>query len=191
MNVLSPFPVNIEGARPRVLIVEPDRDYLGVLARRIGQAGYRVATASGAQAALAEMHRIAPDVLLAELTLHGTGSIELVAMVRGDPVHHGLPLIMMGGRSEAVAAVRALEAGADDVVRKPFDFDVLMARIARQIARARAVRELRDANAALDARVVTRALALGELSDRLQASEVECCRLASMVRKSPRAGDRP
>jgi DNA-binding response OmpR family regulator len=91
---------------------------------------------------------------------------------------------MMGGRSEAIAAVRALHAGADDVVRKPFHFEVLIARIARQIARARSVRELRDANAALDARVVTRAIAVGELTERLQASEAECRRLESMVRKS-------
>jgi DNA-binding response OmpR family regulator len=95
-----------------------------------------------------------------------------------------LPVIMMGGRSEAVAAVRALHSGADDVVRKPFHFDVLIARIARQIARADSVRELRDANAALDARVVTRSLALGELADRLQASEAERQRLELMVRKS-------
>jgi DNA-binding response OmpR family regulator len=183
MNVLPSFAA-IDRAPPRVLIVEPDRNYLSVLARRIAQAGYRIASASGAQEALAEMHRSAPDVLLAELTMKGTGGVELVSLVRGDPVHADLPMIMMGGRSEAVAAVRALHAGADDVVRKPFHFEVLIARIARQIARARSLRELRDANAALDARVVTRAIAVGELTDRLSASEAECRRLASMVRKS-------
>jgi two-component system KDP operon response regulator KdpE len=180
MNVLS----TSNGAQPRVLIVEPDRHYLGVLARRIGQAGYRIASAAGAQEALAEMHRSAPDVLIAELTMKGTSGVELVSMVRGDPVHTDLPMIMMGGRSEAVAAVRALHAGADDVVRKPFHIEVLVARIARQIDRARSVRELRDANATLDARVVTRALALGELTERLHASEAECRRLSQMIRKS-------
>lgn len=184
MNVLSTFSAAIEAAPPRVLIVEPDRNYSSVLARRIAEAGYRIATASGAQAALAEMHRLAPDVLIAELTMKGSHGVELVRMVRGDAVHHDLPLIMMGGRSEAVAAVGALHAGADDVVRKPFHFDVLIARIARQIARARSFRELRDANAALDARVVTRALALGEVTAQLHASEAECRRLASMVRRS-------
>jgi DNA-binding response OmpR family regulator len=184
MTVMPPLPPAIQAAPPRVLIVEPDRNYLSVLARRIADAGYRIASAAGAQAALAEMHRMAPDVLLAELTMSETSGVELVRLVRGDAVHHDLPLIMIGGRSEAGAAVSALRAGADDVVRKPFDFDVLIARIARQISRARAVRELRHANAALDARVVTRSLALGELADRLQASEAECRRLESMVRKS-------
>jgi DNA-binding response OmpR family regulator len=184
MTVLPILPTITEGVPPRVLIVEPDRNYLSVLARRIGDAGYRIASAPGAQAALAEMHRMAPDVLLAELSMGRTSGVELIRLVRGDQVHHDVPLIMIGGRSEAGAAVRALRAGADDVVRKPFDFDVLIARIARQIARARSLSELRHANAALDARVVTRSLALGELADRLQASEAECRRLESMVRKS-------
>lgn len=184
MNILSNRGPAIEGAPPRVLIVEPDRHYSSVLARRIADSGYRIASASSASAALAEMHRMTPDLLLAELTMKGISGVELVQMVRGDPVNHDLPVIMIGGRSEAVAAVRALEAGADDVVRKPFDFDVLIARIARQLSRARSVRELRNANAALDARVVTRALALGEITARLEASEAECRRLATMVRKS-------
>jgi DNA-binding response OmpR family regulator len=188
MNIPStPMPnptTAIDYAQTRVLIVEPDRNYLSVLARRIAQAGYRIASATGAQEALAEMHRAAPDVLIGELTMRGTSGVELVSMVRGDPSHSDLPIIMMGGRSEAIAAVRALHAGADDVVRKPFHFEVLIARIARQIARARSVRELRDANAALDARVVTRAIAVGELTERLQASEAECRRLESMVRNS-------
>jgi DNA-binding response OmpR family regulator len=171
-------------SQPRVLIVEPDRNYLSVLARRIAEAGYRVVTADGAQVALAEMHRVAPDVLLGELTMKGTSGIELVRMIREDAVHHELPLIMMGGRTESVAAVRALHAGADDVVRKPFHFEVLIARIARQLARARSVKELRNANAALDARVVTRAIAVGELRAQLQASEAERRRLELIVRKS-------
>lgn len=170
--------------QPRVLIVQPKRNYLSVIARRIAVAGYRVACADGAQTALAEMQRMRPDVLLGELTMKGTSGVELVRMIREDAVHHDLPLIMMGGRSEAVEAVRALHAGADDVVRKPFHFEVLIARIARQIARARSVRELREANATLDARVVARAIAVGELRERLQASEAARRRLEVMMRRS-------
>src|SRR6266496_3993697 len=116
-------------ALPRVLVVQPNRNCLSVIAHRIGEAGYRVSTADGAHAALAEMHRMRPDVLLGELTMKGTGGVELVQMIREDAAHRDLPLIMMGGRSEAGAAVRALHAGADDVVRKPFHLDVLIARI--------------------------------------------------------------
>ena len=172
----------IAGTRARVLIVEPNRSHAGVLARRIAQTGYRVAAADSAQSAMAEMHRMRPDLVLSELRLQRTSGVELVRMIREDAANCDLPVIMIGGRTDAGAAVRALRAGADDAVRKPFDFDVLIARIARQLARARAVSDLRDANAALDARVVTRAMELGELRDRLASSEAEMRKLQMMVR---------
>jgi two-component system, OmpR family, phosphate regulon response regulator PhoB len=178
---IDPCVAREAGIVSRVLVVEPNRNYMSVLARRISGAGYRVSTADSAQSALAEIHRSRPDALLAELTMKGTGGVELVQMLREDAVNRDLPLILMGGRSEAGAAVRALRTGADDVVRKPFDFEVLIARIARQIARARAVRELREVNAALDARVVTRAIELGEARDRLALSEAERHRLQNLV----------
>ena len=172
----------IGGNRARVLIVEPNRSHAGVLARRIAQTGYRVAAADSAQSAMAEMHRMRPDLVLSELRLQRTSGVELVRMIREDAANCDLPVIMIGGRTDAGAAVRALRAGADDAVRKPFDFDVLIARIARQLARARAVSDLRDANAALDARVVTRAMELGEMRDRLASSEAEMRKLQMMVR---------
>ena len=78
-------------------------------------------------------------------------------------------------------AVEALDAGADDIVVKPFDHDLLLARIARQLSRARATRQLRADNAVLDARVVTRAIELGEMRVALAASEGERARLAGLV----------
>ena len=168
----------------RVLIVQPNRVYLGVLARRIAQAGYRVATADSAQSAFAEIHRMPPDAVVSELVMKGTSGIELAHMMRENAVYRDLPLILMAGRRESALAIRALQAGADDVVRKPFDMDVLIARIARQITRAEAVLRLRSDNAVLDARVVERAISLGELRDRLEASEAERRRLQQMMLKS-------
>jgi DNA-binding response OmpR family regulator len=67
--------------------------------------------------------------------------------------------------------VRAYEAGADDVILKPFHFEVLFARIDRRIARARSFEQLRSDNATLDARVIERAIQMGELKDRLATLE--------------------
>ncbi len=65
---------------------------------------------------------------------------------------------------------------------KPFHFEVLFARIAQRLAKARSVRELRHDNAMLDARVTTRAIELGEMRAAFAASETERRRLASMMR---------
>ena len=176
----SAFGTDRSGA-PRVLVVEPNRTNLSVLSRRIGEAGYRLAAADNGQAALAELYRQPIDVVLAEVVMPGTSGIELVRMIRDDAALRDTPLMLIAGRSQKSAGARALEAGADDGVLKPFHFELVIARIGRQIARARSLRQLRHDNAALDARVVTRAIELGEMRERWLESEAERQRLERIV----------
>jgi DNA-binding response OmpR family regulator len=84
--------------------------------------------------------------------------------------------MLITGRSEPTGTVRAYGAGADDVIVKPFHFEVLFARIERQLARAQSLRQLRDDNATLDARVVERAIQIGELRERLADVETKVAR---------------
>jgi DNA-binding response OmpR family regulator len=166
---------------PRILVVDSNKSNLGVLARRLGDEGYRIAAAESAEAAVAELGRSPVELVLAELAMPGMSGVELVRMIRDEVNWRDLPVILISARSEPDGAVRALAAGADDVVIKPFHFEVLSARIARQLARARSVKALRDDNAALDARVVTRAIELGEMRQRWVNSETERRRLAELV----------
>ena len=175
--------VDAEGCdQPRVLVIEPNRLYLAVMARRLGQLGFRIATARSAHDGLAELHRIPVDLILAEIKLPGTSGVELARMVRDDPTHRHMPLLLMAGRSDKKGAINGFEAGADGIIIKPFHFEVLAARILREIARARAVDGLLRDNAALDARVVGRAIELGEMRQRWEASEAERLRLEERAR---------
>jgi DNA-binding response OmpR family regulator len=169
------------GEQPRVLVIEPNRNYLGVMARRLTQFGYRVATAESAQSGLAVIYRIPADLILCEVNLPGTNGIELARMLRDDPVHAGVPLLIMVGRSDPSAAVRAFEAGADGVIRKPCHFEVLAACIARQLNRAEAMKRLAGDKAALDAKIITRVIELRETQLQLSAAEAERRRLAALV----------
>jgi two-component system, OmpR family, phosphate regulon response regulator PhoB len=166
---------------PRVLIVQPNRSYLGVLARRIVEGGYRVATAETPRSALAELHRVSVQLVLSELRMPKAGGVELVRMLREDPVHREVPVFLITGKSDAEGAVEAYRSGADAVIGKPFHFEVLIARIGREIERSRSLESLRTDNATLDARVVGRAIELGEMRDRWLSSEAERRRLAQMV----------
>ena len=168
-------------ARPRVLIVQPNRSYLAVLARRIAEGGYRISTADTAQRAMAELHRQSVDLVLSELRMPGSGGVELVRMIREDPAHCDLPVFLITGKTDAEGAVLAYRCGADAVIAKPFHFEVLVARIGRELERARALMKLRDDNAALDARVVGRAIALSDMRERWLAAETERLRLAEVV----------
>lgn len=169
------------GEQSRLLVVERNRAYLGVVARRLAELGHRVATAAGAQAALAEMYRIPVDLVLADVNLAGTSGIELARMIRDDAVHSAIPVILVVGRSDPGAAVNAFRAGADGVVRKPCDFEVLAAAIERQIERSESLKRLVGDKAALDAKIISRVIELREAQDELRRTESERRRLAAIV----------
>lgn len=154
--------------RPRVLLVQSNRAHLGVVARRLSENDYRVITADCAAAAIAELYRRPVDLVLAEFNMPRTSGTELVRAIRGEVQWNDIPIMLIIGKSRPSDAVQAYSAGADDVIAKPFHFEVLFASIDRRICAARAVRRLRNDNATLDARLVERAIQIGELRERLQ-----------------------
>ena len=163
MQIRHPTP----DERPRILVVEPNRTNLGVMARRLSEAGYRVTTADNGEAAIAELYRLPVELVLAELNMPRMSGAELARAIRGEVQWNDIPIMLISGKSERKGAVRAYEAGADAVILKPFHFEVLIARIERRIEWARSVQRLKHDNAALDARVVERAIQIGELKDAL------------------------
>ena len=153
--------------RPRILVVEPNRTNLGVMARRLSEAGYRVTTADSGATAIAELYRLSIDLVLAELNMERMSGAELARAIRGEVQWNDVPVMLITGKSDPKGAVRAYESGADDVILKPFHFEVLIARIDRRIERSRTFKRLQEDNATLDARVVERAIQIGELKEEL------------------------
>ncbi len=168
----------------RLLLVEPNRSALNVLAKRLGQLGYRIIACDNAGNATAEMLRLPVDLVLGELRMSPVSGVELTRRIRDDTALKDTPVILITGRSDSSGAIDGFGAGADDVVAKPFHFEVLTARIARRIARARSVKELKHDNATLDARVITRAIEIGEIKAALEKSESERLRLQQLVART-------
>jgi DNA-binding response OmpR family regulator len=158
--------------RPRILVVEPNRNNLGVMARRLADAGFRVTTADSGASAIAELYRLPIDLVLAELNMPRMSGAELARAIRGEVQWNDIPVMLITGKSKPADAVRAYGAGADDVILKPFHFEVLVARIGRRVDRARSVQRLKDDNAALDARVVERAIEVSELRQKLRHERI-------------------
>ena len=181
-SIDSPTVTLPRAERPRVLVVDPNKTNLSVMARRIADAGYRVAAADSGAAAVAELHRAPVELVIAELHMPRMSGAELVRLIRGGASWGGLPVVLISGRSDPDGAVIAFDAGADDVILKPFHFEVLLARIARRIASSRSLQSLRNDNAALDARVVARAIELGEMRERLRISETRLRSLEKAAR---------
>lgn len=159
--------------RPRVLLVDPNRSNLAVMARRLAEHGFRVTTADSGSTAIAELYRLPIDIILAELNMPGMSGAELARAIQSQVQWNDIPVVLITGKSEPKGAVRAYEAGADDVILKPFHFEVLLARLDRRLERARLLQRLKGDNAVLDARVVERAMQIGELRDELREARAK------------------
>lgn len=175
MSPSSPRPA----ARPRLLVVSPNRSHLALLARRLGAEGYAITVASDGAAALGELHRSRIDLVLAELVMEPMSGPELTRTIREQAAFAQLPVMLIASRAERDPAVRAFEAGAEDVILKPFHFEVLVARIERRRAAAAQVAALRADMEAMDARAAMKAIEIGELKDRMYALEAERRRVSA------------
>lgn len=164
-----------------VLIVDDSRTNLNVMGARLGQAGYLVVLSDNGREALDLIAGRGFDLILLDMMMPGMSGIEVLADLRATPRTADLPVIMITARSDSGAAVEALAAGADDYVAKPFDFDVLLARIDRTLGRANRIAELKRTVASLDARIAARAIELGEARTELAVTRADRARLVSSI----------
>lgn len=172
----SPF---FSRRKPRLLVVTPNKGHLALLARRLGEEGYAIAAAADGAGALGELHRAGVDLVLAELVMTPMSGPELTRAIRGHAAFANLPIMLLAGRAEPAPAVRAYAAGADDVMLKPFHFELLVARVERRLAAARQLASLQADKEALDARAALKAIEIGELKDRMVRLEAERWRVGA------------
>lgn len=151
-----------------ILVVDDMEANRAVLARRLEKYGYGVISVDSGQAALARLAHAVPDIILLDYMMPQMNGIEVLHELRAKHETREVPVIMVTARAEGEATIEALEAGADDYVTKPIDFDVLRARIETQLAKRKDASQLKRANAALDERVTLRAMALADLEDELK-----------------------
>jgi two-component system, OmpR family, phosphate regulon response regulator PhoB len=116
-------------ARRRVLIVEDESDISELLAYNLRQEGYDVATAETGSAALEEVARMNPDLVVLDLMLPDISGIEVCRRIRGRDAVPQPAVIMLTAKGEEIDRVVGFEVGADDYVVKPFSVRELLLRV--------------------------------------------------------------
>ena len=116
----------------RILVVDDEPQILRALAANLKARNYEMDLASTGEAALELATRHPPDAVILDLGLPGIGGLEVIAGLRAwTPV----PIIVLSVRGEEADKVRALDAGADDYVTKPFSMGELLARLRAALRR--------------------------------------------------------
>ncbi|HEY0689464.1 MAG TPA: two-component system response regulator CseB [Kribbella sp.] len=95
--------------------------------------GYNVATVEDGLEAIESFEELRPDVVMLDIMLPGLDGISVCRRIREAST---VPIVMVSARGDALDVVLGLEAGADDYVTKPFDTQVLVARLRAVLRRA-------------------------------------------------------
>ena len=117
----------------RVLVVDDEPQISRALAVNLKARSYDVDVAATGEKALDLAARRHPDAVVLDLGLPGISGIDVIRGLRGWT---SVPIIVLSVRESEADKVRALDAGADDYVTKPFGMDELVARLRAALRRA-------------------------------------------------------
>lgn len=126
-----------------VLIVDDDYGFARTLSRVLTENGYDTGILSSGAGLPEYMATRAVDLLILDLSIPGEGGFSLLQMVRRDPVHRDIPILVLGSAAPEDTSEQALGLGASDVVSKPVRVRDLLARIRAQLRASRALNQAR------------------------------------------------
>lgn len=122
-----------------ILLVDDDVLMRRSLALNLEEAGYRVTTAATAEAAFEFVQRDPPDLILLDIGLPGMDGLDALRKFQQaarSQHHEEIPIIFLTARRRELDQALGLELGADDYVTKPFDLNILLARIKAVLRRS-------------------------------------------------------
>ena len=110
----------------RVLVVDDEPNLLATIAPLLRAQGYEVGSAMTGHGAIEAIERDKPDLLVLDLGLPDIDGVEVCVRIRQSS---SLPILVLSARGAENDKIRALDAGADDYVTKPFSAGELLARV--------------------------------------------------------------
>ena len=118
-----------------ILVVDDDQLMRRSVSIGLRDAGYSTETAGSGEEALAKAREVQPELVLLDIGLPGMDGLETLRALRQS---FDAPVIFVTARRRELDEIVGLELGADDYVTKPFDIDVLLARVRAVLRRAAA-----------------------------------------------------
>jgi len=160
--------------RTHILVIEDEERILEFIARGLKFEGYQVDTALDGHRGLEIARESMPDLIILDWMLPGMDGLDVCQRLRAAS---DVPILMLTAKDAVADRVEGLDAGADDYLVKPFDFDELLARIRALLRRAhpQSPEILMFADLRLD--TGTHQAFRGELAIELTAKEYELLEL--------------
>ncbi|HXV78122.1 MAG TPA: diguanylate cyclase [Candidatus Polarisedimenticolaceae bacterium] len=141
----------------RILVIDDDPGTSTVVRSWFKGEPYEILAAENGERGLTMARAERPDVILLDLKMPGMDGISVARELKNDPLTRNTPVLVLTACRDVDAKVEAFNAGTDDYVTKPFEFEEVDARIRSMLKRRDAlvgleatVEELNDTNAQLE-----------------------------------------
>lgn len=125
---------------PRLLIVDSDNDLRAYL-REILSPAFRVEEASAANEALTMVEKTNPDLVICDTLLSGKTGYEFCSTIKNNQYLNHIPVILLSSINDTFNNIKALNAGSDAIIQKPFDIQHLMAAIENILIQRKRLKE--------------------------------------------------
>lgn len=123
-------PQTSQSGRPnRILVVDDELSIHRLLTAYLKRHDYLVENCVESQQVIERVEEFQPDLILLDLMMPSLDGVSATRRIRNLKFNSYLPIIVLTAKKEVRDMVTALEAGADDYITKPFEFEELMARI--------------------------------------------------------------
>ena len=115
-------------AKPVVLLIDDDDEVRGYI-RSLLENQYVVHEAENAEVGFHLVLEHQPDIIVCDVIMHGMTGVEFCTTMKEAPSLSHIPIILLTGTSSPEIKLKGIECGADDYISKPFESDLLVARI--------------------------------------------------------------
>ena len=113
--------------KKKVLLIDDERDFLDALSERMRNRGLNVATAASATEAIRKAEKETYDVLVLDLHMPEMDGLETLKILKGN--NPDIHVILLTGYAAAEKAIPAMLSGAEEILEKPSDVEVLVRKI--------------------------------------------------------------
>jgi diguanylate cyclase (GGDEF)-like protein len=120
----------------RILVADDDPVLRMLLATVLERHGYEVITVASGDALVRSARESLPDLLLIDVMMPVMDGMEAIRQLRQDTRTSHLPMLLLTAQTASQQAVQGFESGADDYITKPFNNDLLVARVRANLRRA-------------------------------------------------------
>lgn len=162
---------------PKVVVAEDNSELSNYICRLI-QDICQVRTAKDGAEALSLINEWQPDLVLTDIMMPNKDGIELCKELKAKPSTQSIPVVVLTALTNRDSLLRGWEAGADEYLFKPFHPTELLTRVTTLLGnvnlRKKALKEVEDLNAALEARMID--LAVGNKRLEVLARDLEQAR---------------